>query len=68
MSKVKKAGYQKMKSELEDIILAMESANIDIESATKAYERGMKLISNLEEHLKTAKNHISKVKNLRQKS
>lgn len=68
MSKVKKASYQKMRSELEDIILAMESADLDIESATKAYERGTELISSLEEHLKTAKNQITKVKNLRQKS
>ena len=57
-----------MRSELEEIILSMESADLDIESATKAYKKGLELISDLEEHLKTARNQITKAKNLRQKS
>ena len=57
--------YQQMRSELEEIITAMESTTVDIDDASRLYDRGMELIASLEKYLKTAKNQVKKVKNLR---
>lgn len=54
--------YQQLSAELESIIDRMQSADIDIDAAVGAYERGMKIISKLENQLKAAENKVKKVK------
>jgi len=54
--------YKSLSAELDAIIESMQTADLDIEEAVAQYERGMKIIEQLEIHLKTAENRVTKVK------
>lgn len=53
--------YQQLSSELDEIVAKLQSTDIDIDDAVKAYERGAVIIKELENYLKTAENKISKI-------
>lgn len=57
-----KTNYQNLSSELESILARLQSADLDIDEAVKAYERGMTIAKELEVYLKTAENKITKIK------
>ena len=56
-----KTDYRKLNAELEQIVNQLQSGELSIDEAAKAYEQGMKLVKQLESYLKTAENHISEL-------
>lgn len=54
--------YQNLTAELDDILASLQSGTVNIDQALIQYERGLKIISKLEEQLKTAENKITKLK------
>lgn len=54
--------YQALKSELDDIMDALQQEGLDVDEAVKLYKRGLELVKQLEAHLKTAENSIKEVK------
>jgi exodeoxyribonuclease VII small subunit len=58
----KQPSYQELNNELESVLAQLQSGDLDIDEATKAYEQGMKLIQQLETYVKEAENKITKVK------
>lgn len=55
---VAKKSYRDLQSELDAVLMQMQSAELDIDKALDLYKEGKKLIEELENHLKTAKNEI----------
>jgi exodeoxyribonuclease VII small subunit len=53
--------YQKLNDELEKIINELQSSDIDIDKVIAEYERGIKVIDDLEKYLKQAKTKIIKL-------
>jgi len=58
----KQMTYQQLSAELDDIMVQLQAEDIDIEAAVEAYERGMKIVTELEKQLKTAENKVKKIK------
>jgi len=58
----KEVNYQAMRAELDEIVEQLQEGTLDIDEATKQYERATQLIKQLEDYLKVAENKISKVK------
>ena len=63
----KPTSYESMSKELEEIIVSLQSSDVNLEGAMKKYERGMELVNNLENYLKEAQNKIKKVKSVNSK-
>jgi exodeoxyribonuclease VII small subunit len=57
----KRKSYQELTIELEGILTQLQSGELDIDAAMKAYQKGLELIGELEQYLKTAENTIRKV-------
>lgn len=57
-----KRSYADISSELDDVLLELESENIDVDKAVKLYEQGLKLTEELESRLKSAENKIRELK------
>ncbi len=57
----KPVNYQKLNSELEQILAQMQSGELDIDESIKLYERGQKIVKELQTYLKATENKISKV-------
>jgi exodeoxyribonuclease VII small subunit len=53
--------YTQLSEELAGIIEWFESEQVDIDSAIAKYEQAIKLVSQLEDYLKTAENRIQKI-------
>ena len=53
--------YRQMRNELDEIMTNLHTTDLDIDLAIKQYERGMKLIKELEAYLKKAELKIQKV-------
>jgi len=58
----KKVSYQKLQSELDAILIQLQTPDIDVDEASKLYVRGMKIVSQLESYLKQTENTVKKVK------
>lgn len=58
----KQADYQTLQTELDSIIESLQSADGDVEEAIKLYERGMIVLSKLEEYLQSAENKVTKIR------
>ena len=54
-----KRSYADMMAELQELLIALQSSTIDIDAALAKYERGQKLVEELQVYLKTAENKIS---------
>lgn len=52
--------YKTMRAELEALLDAMQSEDLDVDEALAKYERGQQLIVELHEYLKEAENKIVK--------
>jgi len=61
MAKAKDKRYQVLNAELDKVLAQLQSGELDIDEATKAYERGMELVEELEKYLQTAENKIRKL-------
>jgi exodeoxyribonuclease VII small subunit len=56
----KEFDYTKKAGELEDVLAALQSPDILIDQATKLYDDGLKLVSEIEAYLKQAENTVHK--------
>ncbi len=54
--------YQELSAELDQLLAALQNPDVPIDEAVKLYERGLQLVQQLEAHIKTAENKISKQK------
>lgn len=54
--------YSEAIKELQEITEYLESSDVDLDEAIKKFDRGNKLASEIEEHLKTAENKIKTIK------
>jgi len=54
--------YHKLNEELDEILRELQSGELDIDDAVKKYERGRKIVAELETYLKLAKNNVTKIK------
>lgn len=58
----KEKSFRELEKELSEVLDRVESESYDeLDSLLQDYDKGMKLISELQEKLKTAKNSIKKV-------
>jgi len=53
--------YQLMSSELDTILAALQAPDVTLDQALELYEKGQKVIIELEKYLKTAENKIRKI-------
>lgn len=56
--------YQEMNDELATVLAELQREDLDVDEALKYYERGLELVDQLQNYLKTAEN---KVRNLQTK-
>lgn len=59
MPKTKPANYQKMSTELDEILTALQNPNVHIDEAVALYERGLQLTVLLEARIKDTENKIT---------
>lgn len=60
--------YKTMQAKLDEVIELMKSPDTSIDDAVELYERGLKLIERIEEHLNSAQNKIKFSTKLKKKS
>lgn len=53
--------YQALSLELDDVLAALQRPGIQVDEAVKLYEKGLKLIAQLEKHLDEAENTIQRL-------
>ncbi|HEX8762470.1 MAG TPA: exodeoxyribonuclease VII small subunit [Candidatus Saccharimonadales bacterium] len=56
-----KNSYQNLSLELDEVLTALQQPGIQVDDAAKLYERGLKLVDQLEKHLGEAENTIKKL-------
>jgi exodeoxyribonuclease VII small subunit len=57
-----KPTYQVLKAELEDLMTTLQSEELDIDEALRLYQRGLELVQQLGDYLKTAENTVRELK------
>ncbi|MEO8784996.1 MAG: exodeoxyribonuclease VII small subunit [Candidatus Saccharimonadales bacterium] len=57
-----KIDYHALNQELQTILTALESDDLDIEASIVQYKRGMEIVSQLQAYLKSAQTTVDKVK------
>ncbi|HET6924912.1 MAG TPA: exodeoxyribonuclease VII small subunit [Candidatus Saccharimonadales bacterium] len=57
----KKLDYQGLSDELETVLLTLQQEDVDVDTAMAAYERGLKLVGQLEAYLSDAENTVKKL-------
>lgn len=58
----KKVDYKVLNTELDKILVKLQSAELDVDQAVELYEKGMKIADELETYLKKAENKVSKIR------
>jgi exodeoxyribonuclease VII small subunit len=58
----KKTDYKSLNVELDDILLKLQSDDLDVDEAVALYERGIAITNELQAYLKDAENKVSKLK------
>lgn len=56
------ASFQQRLADLNAIVAWFETEDMDIDEALKQYEKGLELIKELNDYLKTAKNKVEAIK------
>lgn len=56
------ASYQELKLQLDSVLETLQSDDLNVDNALKAYETGMELVKQLELKLSEAENKITKLK------
>ncbi len=59
---VKKSDYKSLNVELDEVLLKLQSDDLDVDTAVALYERGIEITKDLERYLKEAENKVSKIK------
>ncbi len=54
--------YQTLHAELEAVLAKLQDPNVDVDQMLALYEKGTKLIAQLETHLQKAENKLVKLK------
>jgi exodeoxyribonuclease VII small subunit len=54
--------YQELKAELDTIVTDLQSEALDVDKALEQYRRGLELVKQLENYLKTAENQVRELK------
>ena len=54
--------YRELQAELDGILNDLQASEIDIDKAMLLYEKGLKIVGQLDKQLKTAQNKIIKLK------
>ena len=57
-----KKSYRTLQAELDKVLAELQSADLDIDKALDLYKQGQKLLTDLENYLKSAKNEIKHIK------
>jgi len=57
----KNLDYKKLSTELDEILDKLRSGDVDIDESITYYEKGNKIISDLEKYLKESENRIKKI-------
>jgi exodeoxyribonuclease VII small subunit len=58
----KKSDYKSLNAELDEVLLKLQSEDLDVDAALALYERGIEITKELEQFLKEAENKVSKIK------
>jgi exodeoxyribonuclease VII small subunit len=58
----KKSDYKSLNAELDEVLLKLQSEDLDVDTAVALYERGIEITKELEQFLKEAENKVSKIK------
>ena len=53
--------YAQLSNELSEILGWFENENLDLDKAVVKYEQAIKLLAEIEDYLKTAKNKVKKI-------
>lgn len=56
------ATYAELSEELDMVMAELERGDLDIDAAVKCYERGLKIVKQLEHHLTKAENKVTELK------
>lgn len=57
-----KPNYEALKSELDEVMIALQHTELDVDEALKNYQRGLELVRELEAYLETAENSVKELK------
>ena len=57
-----KPTYEALQTELDAVMLALQQEDLDVDKALEHYKRGLELVKELEEYLKTAENSVKELK------
>lgn len=57
-----KTDYKALSAELDEILGKLQSSDLDVDEAVRAYTRGMEISKQLETYLKEAENKVTKIK------
>lgn len=57
-----KETYSSLKNQLDELVLELQSDEVDIDKATELYKKSLQIIKKLETYLKAAKNEIKQIK------
>ena len=55
------ASYESLKTELEQLMAELQRDDLDVDAALKHYQRGLELIEQLQQYLKTAENKLTEL-------
>lgn len=58
---MKNQDYKTLRRELDDVLESLDSDVVDVDETVRLYEKGIKLVKELEDYLKSAENKINKV-------
>ena len=61
MNKKAQPNYQDLKTELDTILLELQTEDIDVDQTVAKYKRGLELVEKLESQLKDAENIITEL-------
>lgn len=59
-----KKNYQTLNTELDSILAALQAPDVSVDEALILYEKGQKIVTELEAYLEAAENKVQKVQTL----
>jgi exodeoxyribonuclease VII small subunit len=57
-----KKTYESLQTELDAVMLTLQQEDLDVDKALECYKRGLELVRELEDYLKTAENSVKELK------
>jgi exodeoxyribonuclease VII small subunit len=54
--------YRELSTQLDETLSRLQEPELDIDEAAKVYEKGLKLVAQLEKHLQQAENKIQAIR------